>query len=305
MSETDLHQTIRKMGDRALAAARKLANCSTRKKNAILLAMADEIEAQREAITVANREDVEAARKAGLSPAMIDRLTLTEGRMKGMIEGIRTVAGLPDPVGKRLSKTVRPNGLVIEKRRVPIGVIAIIYESRPNVTADAAVLCIKTSNTVILRGGKESIRSNRAIAHALQTGGAKAGLPDNAVQLVETTDREAVRELVQMDDAQAPPMGTHGTVTGVDDTGSLLVDWDNGSGLNVIWGVDVVRKVTLIMTGTIRDQILAIRDTGLTNMFDVPMVQKLAYDRGYYELVTFLEEHRREYAHFIMTGEAE
>ena len=200
MNETDLHQTIRKMGDRALAAARKLANCSTRKKNAILLAMADEIEAQREAITAANREDLEAARKAGLSPAMIDRLTLTEGRMKGMIEGIRTVAALPDPVGKRLAKTVRPNGLVIEKRRVPIGVIAIIYESRPNVTADAAVLCIKTSNTVILRGGKEAIRSNRAIAQALQTGGAKAGLPDDAVQLVETTDRDAVRELVQMDD---------------------------------------------------------------------------------------------------------
>ena len=111
-------------------------------------------------------------------------------------------------------------------------------------------------------------------------------------------------ELVQMDDAQAPPIGTKGTVTGVDDTGSLLVDWDNGSGLNVIWGVDVVRKVPS-MTDTIREQILAIRDTGLTNMFDVPMVQRLANDRGYYELVCYLEEHRREYAHFIMTGEAE
>ena len=198
--ETDLHRTIRKMGDRALAAARKLANCSTRKKNAILLAMADEIEARRETIAAANREDIAAAREAGLSPAMIDRLTLTESRMKGMIEGIRTVAALPDPVGKRLAKTVRPNGLVIEKRRVPIGVIAIIYESRPNVTADAAVLCIKTSNTVILRGGKEAIRSNRAIAEAMQAGGAKAGLPDHALQLVETTDRDAVRELVQMDD---------------------------------------------------------------------------------------------------------
>ena len=128
--------------------------------------------------------------------------------------------------------------------------------------------------------------------------------PAQLKHLRETYPTGTRVELVQMDDAQAPPIGTKGTVTGVDDTGSLLVDWDNGSGLNVIWGVDVVRKVPS-MTDTIREQILAIRDTGLTNMFDVPMVQRLANDRGYYELVCYLEEHRREYAHFIMTGEAE
>lgn len=128
--------------------------------------------------------------------------------------------------------------------------------------------------------------------------------PEQLKPLRETYPTGTRVELVQMDDAQAPPIGTKGTVTGVDDTGSLLVDWDNGSGLNVIWGVDVVRKVPS-MTDTIREQILAIRDTGLTNMFDVPMVQRLANDRGYYELVCYLEEHRREYAHFIMTGEAE
>ena len=128
--------------------------------------------------------------------------------------------------------------------------------------------------------------------------------PEPPKHLRETYPTGTRVELVQMDDAQAPPIGTKGTVTGVDDTGSLLVDWDNGSGLNVIWGVDVVRKVPS-MTDTIREQILAIRDTGLTNMFDVPMVQRLANDRGYYELVCYLEEHRREYAHFIMTGEAE
>jgi hypothetical protein len=128
--------------------------------------------------------------------------------------------------------------------------------------------------------------------------------PEQLKHLRETYPTGTRVELVQMDDAQAPPIGTKGTVTGVDDTGSLLVDWDNGSGLNVIWGVDVVRKVPS-MTDTIREQILAIRDTGLTNMFDVPMVQRLANDRGYYELVCYLEEHRREYAHFIMTGEAE
>ena len=129
--------------------------------------------------------------------------------------------------------------------------------------------------------------------------------PEQLKRLRETYPAGTRVELVQMDDAQAPPTGTMGTVTGVDDTGSLLVDWDNGSGLNVIWGVDVVRKVDPSLTEKVREQILAIRDTGLTNMFDIPMVQRLAFDRGYYELVTFLGEHRREYAHFIMTGEAE
>ena len=129
--------------------------------------------------------------------------------------------------------------------------------------------------------------------------------PDQLKRLRETYPAGTRVELIQMDDQQAPPTGTKGTVTGVHDTGSLLVDWDNGSGLNVIWGVDVVRKVDPSLTEKVREQILAIRDTGLTNMFDIPMVQRLAYDRGYYELVTYLEEHRREYAHFILTGEAE
>lgn len=198
-NESDLAADIRKMGLRAQAAARKMVKVATRKKNAILLSMADEIEARRKAIQEANRADLADARVNGLSDAMMDRLTLTDGRMDAMIQGIRTVAALPDPVGKRLSKTVRPNGLLIEKRRVPIGVIAIIYESRPNVTADAAVLCIKASNTVILRGGKEAMRSNAAIADALQAGGEKAGLPADAVQLVATKDREAVRDLVQLE----------------------------------------------------------------------------------------------------------
>ena len=128
--------------------------------------------------------------------------------------------------------------------------------------------------------------------------------PEQLAHLRSTYPRGTRVELVQMDDAQAPPIGTKGTVTGVDDTGSLLVDWDNGSGLNVIWGVDVVRKVPS-MTDTIREQILAIRDTGLTNMFDIPMVQRLAMDRDYFELVCYLDEHRKEYVHFILTGEAE
>jgi glutamate-5-semialdehyde dehydrogenase len=195
-----LHETIRKLGDQALAASRKLVNCSTSKKNVILLAMAAELDAQRASIKAANVRDVEQAVASNMAPAMVDRLTLTDARIDAMIAGIREVAQLPDPVGKKIWKRTRPNGLIIEKKRVPLGVVGIIYESRPNVTADAAVLCFKTSNAVILRGGKEAIHSNLAIAKALQEGGEKAGLPKYSIQLIETTDREAVRELVQMDD---------------------------------------------------------------------------------------------------------
>jgi glutamate-5-semialdehyde dehydrogenase len=195
-----LHSEIRLLGDQALAASHRMVSLSTRRKNAILEAMAQELDARRTVIREANGLDVAAARAAGLSPALVDRLTLTDARIDAMIQGIREVVALPDPVGKRLAKRVRPNGMVIEKRRVPIGVVAIIYESRPNVTADAAVLCIKSGNAVILRGGKEAFRSNQAIAAALAEGGQRAGLPRHAVQLVATIDREAVRELVQMDD---------------------------------------------------------------------------------------------------------
>lgn len=198
--DTELHRMVRGLGDAALEASRLLARLSSRRKNAALLAMAEALEGRRGEILAANREDGERARAAGLSPAMLDRLALDDARLDGMVRGVRTVAALPDPVGKRLSRRVRPNGLVIEKRRVPIGVLAIIYESRPNVTADAAALCVKTANAVILRGGKEAFRSNRAIADALREGCGRAGLPPGAVQLVGVTDRAAVRELVQMDD---------------------------------------------------------------------------------------------------------
>ena len=195
-----LHDTIRLIGDQALTASRKMVNLSTKKKNAILLAMAAAADQQRDLIKEANAQDLAQAKAGGLSEAMLDRLTLTDARIDAMIKGIRDVALLPDPVGKKIWKRSRPNGLVIEKRRVPIGVIAIIYEARPNVTCDAAVLCIKTGNAVILRGGKEALLSNLAIARALQEGGVSAGLPKHAVQLIETIDREAVRELVRLDD---------------------------------------------------------------------------------------------------------
>ena len=195
-----LHKQIREMGDNALTASRKLIKLSTGKKNTILLAMADELDRQRDLIKTENAKDLAAAEQNALAKAMIDRLTLDDAGIDSMIKGIRDVAQLKDPVGKKIWKRIRPNGLVIEKRRVPLGVVVIIFESRPNVTADAAILCFKTSNAVILRGGKEAFYSNTAIAHALQCGGTAAGMPKGAIQLVNTVDREAVRELVQMDD---------------------------------------------------------------------------------------------------------
>lgn len=195
----NLHEKMNEMGDRALAAGRQLVLLNSRKKNSILKAMADELEAQKDEISAANARDIEAGKEAGLSSAMLDRLLLTDSRMAGMIKGLRQVADLKDPIGSTISKWIRPNGLEIVKRRVPIGVIGIIYESRPNVTADTTALCLKTSNAVILRGGKEAQHSNRAIADALIEGGAKKGLPDYAVQLVDTTDRDAVKELVQLE----------------------------------------------------------------------------------------------------------
>jgi glutamate-5-semialdehyde dehydrogenase len=193
-----LHEEMILMGEKAVAASRELAQLSSRKKNAILEAMADEIAAQKEIIQSANARDLAAGREAGLSEAMLDRLELTDARIEGMIKGLLDVAVLKDPVGTQISHWNRPNGLQISKVRVPIGVIAIIYESRPNVTADAASLCFKTANAVILRGGKEAVHSNAAIAKAMREGGAKKGMPADAIQLVETTDRDAVRELAQM-----------------------------------------------------------------------------------------------------------
>ncbi len=194
-----LHEDMVLMGDRAVTASRELARLTARKKNTILQVMADELEARREILKEANARDVAAARTAGMTAAMIDRLTLTDSRINAMAKGLRDVAGLKDPVGGTISRWIRPNGLEILKVRVPIGVIAIIFEARPNVTADAAGLCFKTANAVILRGGKEAMLSNQAIVEALQTGGRKKGLPEYAIQLVTTTDRDAVKELVQLE----------------------------------------------------------------------------------------------------------
>jgi len=198
-SKVDLKTELTDLGERARQAGRALGQLSSEEKNRALFAMADEIVAERESILAANDQDLVQACANGLSGAMLDRLTLNPQRIEAMANGIRKVAALPDPVGETIREWTQPNGIQISKVRVAIGVIGIIYESRPNVTSDAAVLCIKTGNAVILRGGSEAIHSNRAIAAALQNGGAKVGLPNDSIQLVPVTDREAVRLLAEMD----------------------------------------------------------------------------------------------------------
>ena len=196
---TTLTEQIHDFGRRARAAARVLARTSAEQKNRGLLAMADELVSDAPAILAANAQDLAKAKADGLSAAMLDRLALDEKRLAKMADGIREVAALGDPVGEIIRDWTRPNGLRIQKVRVPIGVVGIIYESRPNVTSDAAVLCTKTGNATILRGGSESIHSNVAIAAALSRGGARAGLPADSVLLIPTTDREAVKILCGMD----------------------------------------------------------------------------------------------------------
>src|SRR5215813_4436218 len=199
MDTDDLKSEVLTYGRHARAAARSLARMSSESKNAALLAMADQLCASTGAVLLANGKDVEQATADHLSLAMVDRLKLDEKRIRVMADGIRQVAALEDPVGKVIAEWTRPNRLHITKVRVPIGVIGIIYESRPNVTSDAAVLCTKTGNAVILRGGSESICSNIAISEALRAGAVSAGLPEDSILLIPKTGRDGVRHMAEMD----------------------------------------------------------------------------------------------------------
>lgn len=186
------------LGENARDASRLVAKADTNQKNAALLAMAEAIDSRRQALRDANAKDLENGRKNGLDSAMLDRLELTTSAIDTMIEGLRQVASLPDPVGAINDLKFLPSGIQVGKMRVPLGVIGIIYESRPNVTVEAASLCLKSGNATILRGGSEAINSNQAVAECIREGLAAVGLPESAVQVVETTDREAVGKMITM-----------------------------------------------------------------------------------------------------------
>jgi glutamate-5-semialdehyde dehydrogenase len=195
---TDIPALMAEIGAKARAAAAELAFAPAEAKRAALVAAAEAVWARRDAILAANAEDLAYGRAKGLSPAMMDRLVLTEDRVRGIVEGLRAVAGQADPVGAIIAEWDMPSGLHIQRVRTPLGVIGVIYESRPNVTADAGALCLKAGNAVILRGGSESFQSSRAIHACLVEGLRSAGLPEAAVQLVPTRDRAAVSEMLRM-----------------------------------------------------------------------------------------------------------
>jgi glutamate-5-semialdehyde dehydrogenase len=196
----NLGAEVREMAKRAKAVSCQLARLSTDIKNKALFEMADGLERSGELLIEENHKDLVAGEKAHLSTAMMDRLRLTPKAIQGMSGGLREVAHLPDPVGEIVRMWKRPNGLVVGKMRIPIGVIGMIYESRPNVTADAAGLCLKSGNSVILRGGREAFHSNQAIGRILQKGLAKVGIPQEAVQTFSHTERIAIREMLQLED---------------------------------------------------------------------------------------------------------
>ena len=194
----DVKHTMEKLGAAARAASREMAKASTAAKNAALLTMAADLRARQDELLAANAADVAAAKADGLESSMLDRLTIGAKSIEAMAQGLEQVAALPDPIGEIDDMKYRPSGIRVGRMRVPLGVVGIIYEARPNVTADAAALCLKSGNAAILRGGKEALRCNQAIAASVRKGLQSAGLPETAVQVVETTDRAAVGHLVAM-----------------------------------------------------------------------------------------------------------
>lgn len=202
--EIERAQLIRGVAEAARAAARTVARASAERRIAALTAIAAALERHRPQILAANAKDLAAGREAGLNSAMLDRLMLDDKRITGLVRTVTEVAAAPEIVGRVERPETRPNGLAIERVRIPLGVILMIYEARPNVTIDAAVLCLKAGNACILRGGREALETNRALLAAVQAGLVAAELPADAVQLVPITDREAIAALVQLDDLIRP-----------------------------------------------------------------------------------------------------
>ena len=225
MKNTEIQQYMQLLGQQAKVAAQHLAASDTQTKNAALLHIADAIHQARDTLHSANQRDLAAGAEKGLDAALLDRLELTKGRVDSMLEGLQQIAALPDPIGEIFDMKNRPSGIQVGRMRVPLGVIGIIYESRPNVTADAAALCLKSGNATVLRGGSEAFHSNQAIAVCIQQGLAQAGLPPEAVQVVNTTDRQAVEQMITMPDSidVIIPRGGKGLIKRISDQARVPV----------------------------------------------------------------------------------
>jgi glutamate-5-semialdehyde dehydrogenase len=242
---------VAELGRRAKAAKAALASASTADKDAALLAAADLLEQRSADLLAANAADVEAAEAAGLEAGPLDRLRLTDARIAGMADGLRAVAALPDPIGEVLDGWQRPNGLKIERRRVPLGVVAIIYENRPNVTSDAAGICLKSGNVAILRGSAGALRSNLAIAEVLRDGLTKAGLPADAIVLVDDVRHEAAVELMQLTDVVdcLIPRGGPALIQSIRDhaTVPVIIDGDGNCHVYVDESADLDRALDIVV----------------------------------------------------------
>ena len=221
----DIKQYVSDKAKQAKTASRKLANLSTEIKNNALFKMASGLEQQADSLIAENKKDLIAAEQKGLSKAMIDRLTMTPERIKAMADGLREVAALPDPVGEVIKMWRRPNGMQVGRMRVPIGLIGIIYESRPNVTADSAALCLKSGNGVLLRGGSEAVHSNTAIVRVLSRAGADAGIPEGTISFIENPDRACVMEMLKLNQVidLIIPRGGEGLIRMVSESSTIPV----------------------------------------------------------------------------------
>ncbi|MEP3073175.1 glutamate-5-semialdehyde dehydrogenase [Maricaulis sp.] len=247
---------IEQLGRQAKEAARQLATASTERKNAALTAAAASLRLHANDLIEANRKDVESVREAGKPDSFIDRLMLDEARIEGVAQAIEAIATLPDPVGRQLMSTERPNGLRIERVAVPLGVIGMIYESRPNVGADAGALCLKSGNAVILRGGSESLNSTRIIVECMKEGLREADLPENAIQMVDTTNRAAVQHLLQCTDYVdlVIPRGGKGLVSLVRDQAKVptLLHLDGNCHTYVHQRADLTKAAAIVKNAKLR-----------------------------------------------------
>ena len=244
---TELKRRVWELGTRAKAASRELAQASTEEKNQALASAADLLEKESSQILQANQQDIDKGQAAGMAPNLVERLTLTEERIAQMADGLRQIAELPDPVGEVLDGWKLPNGLKVQRERVPLGVVAIIYESRPNVTSDAAGLCLKSSNVALLRGSGSALHSNRAIAEQLRTGIADAGLNPDALVLVDEPDRQAGIEVMQLDglvDCLIPRGGAQ-LIQSIEDNATVPVIIDGAGNCHVYIDAEADSKKAL------------------------------------------------------------
>ena len=273
---------MRNVGERARVASRAVAKASAGEKNAALFELARIIEDEASTILDANARDMRAARESKLEEALLDRLELNQGRIAAMADGVRQVAALPDPVGEMFDLKMRPSGIQVGRMRVPLGVVAIIYESRPNVTADAASLCLKSGNACILRGGSEALHSNQAIARCIQRALRDTGLPPDAVQVVETTDREAVGHMLTMPQFVdvVIPRGGKGLVAFVAENARVPVikHLDGNCHVYVDGEADLEKAIAIAVNA--KTQRYGTCNTMETLLVDAPIAQRLLPDLG-------------------------